>query len=152
MAELKMNHQHRLLNAMFSIALLLLWQGEVGAQQQEVPVGEQDEQEELRLSFDLGQFQVKDFRPTRNQTVKLAFHMHVTLSEYANEHTVEQLEHWKHRLRNQVIIAVRLSYRKDFLEAGLQQFRHVVQIRINRLLKMQLIDEVLLTEYTFTTN
>jgi flagellar basal body-associated protein FliL len=149
-----MNYKQKLLNGMVLGLLWLSWQGAVEAQQQQEEAAETvvEEQGELRLVMDLGYFQVKDYRPTRNETVKLAFQMHVALNEYANEHTVEQLEFWKHRLRNQVLIAVRLSYRKDFLEAGLQHFRHLVQLRINRLLKMDLIDEVLLTEFTFTTD
>ena len=154
-----MNYKHLLLSGIFSSALLLLCQGETVAQQQEATATAQkatvtvvEEQENLRQILDLGYFQMKDYRPTRNETVKLAFHMHVVLNEHANEQTVKQLEYWKHRLRNQVLIAVRLSRRQDFLEAGLQRFRHIVQIRINRLLKSQLIDDILLTEFTFATN
>jgi flagellar basal body-associated protein FliL len=149
-----MNYQYKYLSGMILGVLLLAWQGGAGAQQLQQNATEEavEEPEELRLVFGLDQFYLKDYRPTRNGTVKLAFHMHLKLSEYANKRTLEQLEHWKHRLRNQVIISVRLAYRKDFLEPGLQQFRRIVQLRINRLLKMQLVDEVLLTEFTFTSN
>ncbi|NOY41417.1 MAG: hypothetical protein GXP26_06225 [Planctomycetes bacterium] len=147
-----MNYQRTLLTGVASVAAVVLMPGAMVAQQEEASKAVVEELEKLRPTLDLGKFQVKDFRPTRNETIKLEFYMHLALKESTSEHTVEQLEYWKHRLRNQVLIAFRLAERQDFLDADLHRFRRIVQTRINRVLKTPLIDEVLLTEFTFTTN
>ncbi len=147
-----MNHKQAIAIGIASGVAVLLMQGATVAQQEKAPETITEEIEKLRPTLDLGRFQVKDFRPTRNETIKLGFYMHLALKESTSEHTVEQLEYWKHRLRNQVLISFRLAERKDFLEADLHRFRRIVQTRINRVLKAQLVDDVLLTEFTFTTN
>ncbi len=138
--------------AWLSCALLLLLPTGVVAQQEEANSSDTKEIEELRPLTDLGDFRIKDWRPTRNETIQLTFHMHLALNKTAGEKTIEQLEHWKHRLRNQVFIAVRLAERQDYLEPGLHRFRRIVKLRINRLMKSHLVDEALLTEFTLTTN
>jgi len=110
------------------------------------------ETEEVRPTIDLGMFQVKDFRPARNETAKLSFTIHLALQKSVSETTVEQLERWRHRLRNEVIIAIRLTETKEFLEPDLHKFRRRISLRVNRALKAILVSEALLTEFTFTTN
>jgi len=152
-----MKFQRLRLIGSLTVAMLLLSTSATFAQEEkpaktEAEKTEDVELEEIRPSIELGLFRVRDYRPTRNETIKMIFQMHIALNESATEQTAKQLKQWKHRLRNQVLIAVRLSERKDFLETDLSKFRHLIQIRINRLLKANLVDEVLLTEFTFTTN
>ena len=139
---------------LLAVGLLLLLQCPVYSQNQQVDKKEAKEKEEekIRPVVDLGLFKVKDYRPIRNETIEVTFHLHLALQKTTNPKTVEKLEVWKHRLRNQVLIAVRLALRQDFLEKDLHRFRRIVQLRVNRLLKAQLIDEVLLTEFTFSTS
>ncbi|NOY30273.1 MAG: hypothetical protein GXP28_08875 [Planctomycetes bacterium] len=108
--------------------------------------------EETRATIDLGTFQVKDLRPTRNETVKLSFAIHLALHPSVSQSTVEQLERWQHRLRDQVLIVIRLSATKDFLEPNLDKFRRSISLRVNRALKAILVSEALLTEFTFKLN
>jgi len=100
----------------------------------------------------LGSFAIRDYRPTRNETAKLNFSMHVSLSESAPDMVAEQLEHWRHRLRDQVIIAVRKSLAIDFQQPGLDVLRRRILLRLNRVLKKPLIAEALLPEFTYTTH
>lgn len=108
-----------------------------------------EEKEAVRPTLDLGSFQIKDLRPTRNETARLTFKIHLAVSAELTEKQLARLEHWKHRLRNQVIIAVRTLHTKDFQAADLALLRRIIRIRTNRMLKNNFVEEVLLTEYLF---
>jgi len=110
------------------------------------------ETENVRPTIDLGMFHVKDLRPARNETDKVSFRIHLALQQSVSPSTVAQLEHWQHRLRNEVLIAIRLTEKTDFLEPNLHKFRRRISLRVNRALKAILVSEALLTEFTFTTN
>ncbi|MEM8946783.1 MAG: flagellar basal body-associated FliL family protein [Planctomycetota bacterium] len=105
-----------------------------------------------RPTLDLGLFKVHDLRPTRNETAKVTFAIHLAFTEGVTEKQVEQLAEWKHRLRDQIITAVRASYIKDFQEPSLALLRRKILIRVNRLFERKVAEEVLLTEYMFRTN
>lgn len=113
-----------------------------------------DEVEEVppTVTVDLGMFSIRDYRPTRNETAKLYFSIHLAVTQGVSEKVAETLNLWNHRLRDQVIIAVRNSVTKDFQEPDLKLLRRRILLRVNRLLKKDLISEVLLTEFTFTTH
>ncbi len=111
-----------------------------------------DEKETRRPTLALGKFKIKDLRPTRNETAKLTFTLHLAFSKSVTEDQVAQLEHWKHRLRDQVITAIRITEMKDFQEPDLSRFRRKILIRVNRLLKAKLAEEVFVTEYLFRTH
>jgi len=103
----------------------------------------------VRPTLDLGNFKIHDLRPTRNETVRLTFKLHLALAPTTTEQQLAHLQHWQHRLRNQVIIAVRTVETKDFQAADLALLRRKILLRVNRLLKSHLAEEVLLTEYLF---
>ncbi len=126
----------------------------VPAHAQEAPENKPADEnlEEARATIDLGTFQVKDLRPTRNETIKVSFAIHLALHPSVGKSTVKQLERWQHRLRDQVLVVIRLSETKDFLEPNLAKFRRCISLRINRTLKAVLVSEALLTEFTFTLN
>lgn len=114
--------------------------------------GETDEPKKMRPTVDLGKFQINDLRPTRNVTAKLTFSMHLAFSKKLTKKQVELLDGWKHRLRDQVITAVRISYVKDFQERDLGRLRRNMLVRVNRIFKANLAEEVLLSEYLFRTH
>ena len=64
--------------------------------------------------FDLGIFQIAQFRPTRNETIEMQFALHLVLPDEVDETVEKDLKSWKHRLREQVITAVRLTESRDF--------------------------------------
>ena len=110
------------------------------------------ESKQIRQTIDLGSFQIRELRPTKNETAKVSFTMHLALAPSVDKRTAKQLVHWRHRLRNQVIIAIRVADTKDFLEPGLNHFRRTILLRVNRLLQAALVTEAWLTEFTYTTN
>jgi len=106
--------------------------------------------EELPRTIDLGDFRIRDLRPTSGETASLRFKMHLKLSSLSNQDHLSQLQQWQHRLRNQVIIAVRMADTKDFAQPGLGRLRRLILLRTNRMLRSQLVEEVYLTEFTFS--
>ena len=110
------------------------------------------EQESIRPTLDLGNFKINDLRPTRNETAKLTFKLHLVFSEKLSKAQATQLESWKHRLRDQVITAIRITPTKDFQQPDLSHMRRKILIRVNRLFHAKLAEEVLMTEYLFRTH
>jgi len=117
---------------------------------QQTDKGATDE-ESRRPTVDLGKFKIHDLRPTRNVTAKLTFSMHLAFSSTLSKQQVTRLEHWQHRLRDQVIIAIRTLEIKEFQDPDLSRLRRKILIRVNRLFRAKLAEEVLLTEYLFRT-
>jgi len=111
-----------------------------------------EEKESARPTLDLGKFKINDLRPTRNETAKLTFTLHLAFSQDLTQRQVTQLQRWKHRLRDQVITAIRITSTRDFLEPDLSRFRRKILLRVNRLFQAKLVEEVLLTEYLFRTH
>jgi flagellar FliL protein len=111
-----------------------------------------DAEEAVRPTLELGKFKIHDLRPTRNETAKSTFAMHLALSPTLSPQQVTQLARWQHRLRDQVIIAIRTLELKEFQEPDLRRLRRKVLLRVNRLFQAKLAEEVLLTEYLFRTN
>ncbi len=111
-----------------------------------------NEQETVRPTLDLGDFKINDLRPTRNETAKVTFSLHLAFSKDLTKAQVTQLARWKHRLRDQVITAIRITPTKDFQEPDLSRLRRKILIRVNRLFNTKIAEEVLLTEYLFRTH
>jgi hypothetical protein len=102
-----------------------------------------------RLTFDLGSFEIREVRPTRNETTNVNFTAYFAMAPGVSMADVQQLEHWKHRLRDQVIIAVRTAQDIDFQEPDLVRLRHIILFRMRRLLKADVVQDILLSEFTF---
>jgi len=107
-------------------------------------------EEEFPLTLDLGRFIIKELRPTRNETLKITFAIHLKISPAGGKDLVKKLEFWKHRLRDQVIVAVRTAETTDFREPNLHRLRRRMLLRVNRMLKNSIISEILLSEFTFS--
>ncbi|MCG8450940.1 MAG: hypothetical protein MI725_15340 [Pirellulales bacterium] len=110
------------------------------------------EKEQVRPTLTIGRFEIKDNRPRANVTAKVTFTLHLALASSTDVKTVRQLENWKHRLRDQVITAMRKTAIKDFLEPDLHLLSRNILLRINRLLKVPMVEEILITEFAFTTH
>ncbi|MBX3425766.1 MAG: hypothetical protein KF688_08810 [Pirellulales bacterium] len=112
--------------------------------------GEQNSAENRPKPFtlDLGDFHVRDWRPTRNETPDLRFSVAVVFAPETSELTRERLRHWTNRLRDQAIIAVRLAESKDFVEPTLDQLQRLIRGRIRRTLPGVPVSEVLMTDFS----
>ncbi len=110
------------------------------------------EEETHRYTLDLGDFKINDLRPIRNQTAKLKFSLHLAFTKSLTESQIKQLKNWKHRLRDQVITSVRITQMKYFQERDLAMLRSKILMRVNRLFKAKLAEDVLLTKYLYRTH
>ena len=105
-----------------------------------------------QFTLDLGNFHLKDLRPTRNETIDVAFTAHVILSPKITEESYDILKKHQHRLRDQIIVAVRTAQTKDFREPDLSRLRRLIQIRIDQVLRVPVAEQLLLSEYQFSLN
>lgn len=104
-----------------------------------------------QLTFELGKFEIREIRPTRNETTNVNFTAFFEMDPSVSTKDVQQLAHWKHRLRDQVIIAVRTAEEIDFQEPDLVRLRRIILFRVRRLLNADVVQDILLTEFTFKT-
>ena len=102
------------------------------------------------MTFDLGRFVLREIRPTRNETTRIAFKAYFAMTSEISEQDLENLRHWKHRLRDQVISAVRTAQTKDFHEPQLQRLRRIILFRVGRMMREALVEDILFSEFTFS--
>jgi hypothetical protein len=83
--------------------------------------------------LDLGDFRIRGCRTTDQEIVDIRFHVHLILSTQANAADHHQLEVWKNRLRDQVIIAVRSATAEDHADPALHRIQRLMLFRVKRL-------------------
>jgi hypothetical protein len=112
--------------------------------------GEEAEAEQHRLTYDLGRFELREVRPTRNETTKIKFEAYFAMSPDVTQEDLEKLKHWKHRFRDQVIVAVRTAQVKDFHEPQLLRLRRIILFRVGRMMRESVVEDILFSEFTFS--
>ncbi len=120
--------------------------------QEEAPPAESAEEDAapaVKRLLDLGTIRIKELRPEKNETIKLSFAVHFLLEPTATEEDLATLETWQHRLRDQVIVAVRTAHTNDFREPGLMRLRRIIRFRIEQILKSSMVESLLLSDYSF---
>ena len=149
-AECRDRLRRRLIAIVSWLAVGVICQNAAVAQTVATESPDVDTAEEQRVvrSVSLDKFQIHDLRPVRNETVKMSFELHLVLAEDASDATYEHLALWKQRLRDRVIMAVRSAHAKELVEPSLARLRRRILLRVNRALKSQLIEEVLLTSFS----
>lgn len=105
-----------------------------------------------QFQLELGRIQLKEFRPTRNETIKLRFGLTLSFRPEVTEADYKLLQSWKHRLRDQVLTAVRTAHTKDFHERDLSRLRQIIRFRLEQVLKARVVDSLLLSDYSFSIN
>ena len=87
----------------------------------------------LPRTFDLGEFDIRNFRPTHNEIANIKFSLHVVLAPTTSDAELAELENWKRRLRDQAITAVRSADPVDLAEPMLGRVQKIMLLRIKRL-------------------
>lgn len=100
--------------------------------------------------FSLGNFYIRQLKPTRNETISVYFALYLVLPDGSSLAAEKQLEKWTHRLRDQVLTSVRLAETKDFTEPKLERLRRLILLRINRILKSMQIEDMYITQFEFS--
>lgn len=101
--------------------------------------------------FDLGEIRVQEFRPTRNETAEVRFSIQLRLKPEVTAVQAAALEHWKHRLRDQAIIAARLASSADLAEPGLDRLQASILRRMKRILPTLAVERLYFTDFAAGT-
>lgn len=141
--------------AIVCLSFIVAWavpQSSAGADAADPAAEASDEQQaedvEPPLTFDLGKFRLRDLRPTRGVTADLNFSLHLQLRAGTSSAAAEALQHWKHRLRDQTITAVRMAEMIDFSDPDLATVQRLIRVRVNRTLPKPMVEQVLMTTFT----
>jgi hypothetical protein len=82
---------------------------------------------------DLGPFRIRSTRSTDLEVIDVKFSLHLVLSTSTTEADYERLVHWRHRLRDQAIIAIRSAEAADFADPELRRLHRLILFRVKRL-------------------
>jgi hypothetical protein len=106
---------------------------------------------EVTLKLNLGTIELQNLEPTQGRTAHMSFDLHLTFDPNTDPKFLKELEGWQHRLREQVIVAVRTTDIFDFLDPELKRFRKQILYRINRMLKDPVVTDALFANFTFSS-
>lgn len=106
---------------------------------------------EVTLKLNLGKIELQNLEPTQGRTAHMSFDFHLIFHPRTDPKKIKDLEAWQHRLREQVIVAVRATDIYDFLDPELKRFRKQILYRINRMLKDPVATDVLFANFTFSS-
>lgn len=106
---------------------------------------------EVTLKLNLGTIELQNLEPTQGRTAHMSFDLHLTFDPNTDPKFLRELEGWQHRLREQVIVAVRTTDIFDFLDPELKRFRKQILYRINRMLKEPVVIDALFANFTFSS-
>ena len=96
----------------------------------------------------LGPFRIRGCRTTDQEIFDIRFGLNLVLSAKTTPGDFHQLEQWKNRIRDQVIIAVRSAEPEDFAEPELRRVQRLILFRVKRLATGVGIIGVYLTDFS----
>ena len=102
-------------------------------------------------TFDLGEFDIRNFRPTHNEIANIRFCIHLVLKPGTSDATMAEFDHWKRRLRDQAITAARIADPSDLAEPRLERVQRTMLLRIKRLPLPEPVIGVYLTDFAVTS-
>lgn len=83
--------------------------------------------------LDVGAFRIRFSQPTDGEVIDLRFGVCFVLSSKTSAEDLHELQQWTHRLRDQVIIAVRSARPEDYNEPDLRRLQRLIMFRVKRL-------------------
>jgi hypothetical protein len=98
--------------------------------------------------LNLDGFRIRGCRRTDQEVIDLRFGVCLVLSSKATESDFQRLGHWKNRLRDQVITAVRGANPEDFADPELRRLQRLIVFRMKRLPVGSLILGVYFTDFS----
>lgn len=105
----------------------------------------------LPRSVDLGAFNLRNFRPTHNEIASLKFAIHVVLPPGTTDETIHEFEHWKRRLRDQALTAMRSATPQDLADPKLVRVHRLLFLRLKRVPTPKPISDVHLTDFAMSS-
>lgn len=100
-------------------------------------------------TYDLGKFIIKNFRPIEHEqlTIKLVVHVEVAKEDQQQFEALRPKYH--HRIRSQVITAIRLLPPQDLDDPELRMLRRLVYLRLRRVLPELPVSQVYVSEFGY---
>lgn len=100
--------------------------------------------------IDLGEYRVRAHYPVDAQKSTVRFVLHVSVASEHHADMQQLVQDHKHKLRDQVITATRMTPLALFDEPDLKSFRRRVFLRLRRALPELAIDDVYISEFQLT--
>jgi hypothetical protein len=102
-------------------------------------------------TFDLGEFDLENFRPTHNEIANIKFSMQLVFAAGTSDETMAKLAEWRHRLRDQAITAVRTADARDLAEPKLTRVQKLIMMRLKRMRLPAPVMGVYLTDFAVSS-
>ena len=105
------------------------------------------QQELVWRGVPLGEFHIQHMRPLENLKLVLSFDLTASVGETNEAYLVKLVAARKHRLRDQVIVAVRAAPTVVFDEPELVELRRRIHLRVQEVLEGSEIADIYLTNF-----
>lgn len=105
----------------------------------------------LPKTFDVGAFDLRNFRPTHNEIANVQFSLQLVLAPGVDEAALVELENWKHRLRDQAITAVRSADPQDLADPKLARVQKIILLRLKRMPLPEPVTGIYLTDFAVSS-
>jgi hypothetical protein len=115
--------------------------------------GDADEELESptgRRGIEIGDFSIRTYRSVSGQKNRVKFTLYVTVKNDGVKDFRKRLEHRTHKVRDQVIVATRLTPVEDYDDPELTKLRRRIQLRLRRMMPELLIEEILVSDFTLS--
>lgn len=101
------------------------------------------------VEFELGAFITKNYQPLQDVTTRLIFTAHASVSSDRSEEFNRKLQNRRNRVRDQVLVAARLTTMSELQDPDLRLLRRRILLRLRHSLPDLPIEEILLSEFQF---
>jgi hypothetical protein len=100
--------------------------------------------------INLGEYSIRTYRSVSGQKNRVRFTLHARVKNQDVTNVRQLLMYRKSKVRDQVIIATRLVPVEDYDDPELMKLRRRIQLRLRRTLPELTIDDVYVSEFTFS--
>jgi hypothetical protein len=99
---------------------------------------------------ELGEYRIRAYYPVDAQKSTVRFVLHAAVASERFVETQRMVENRRHKLRDEIITATRMTPLALFDEPGLTSFRRRILVRLRRMLPELPIDEVFVSDFQLT--
>jgi hypothetical protein len=100
--------------------------------------------------LELGEYRIRAYYPVESQKSTVRFVLHAAVASERLAEAERMVENRRHKLRDEVITATRMTPLALFDEPGLTSFRRRILVRLRRMLPELPIDEVFVSDFQLT--
>lgn len=104
------------------------------------------------IGIELGDFHYRDVRSSEGVKLRISFTLFAEIKQEDEKQFMQIYENSLKRIRDQVIIAIRLSETHDFQEPSLAKLKRRMKIRLHRVLPHLEIEDLMLRDFTYFTD